>query len=230
MKNKVITFLFIIISTGLLAQDRLFKAGSYDIDINSEQVDCTLEFNSDSTYEVLLSIQETEDQVYCAILSYGHYSCSKKQLILHDDYYGFDWYLSFEDGDVVKVDRGYSFLNEVKIVDYQSYVNDIHKGFDSNFRSQLRNIEKNRKEKPIRLGKYNDPQEHYSLTIGNYGIYQLFLKDIILSEGLWKQKDNILILHDAHVNFVFAMILKDGTLYSISIPGEFGGTRLSFAE
>lgn len=230
MKNKVITFLFIIISTGLLAQDRLFKAGSYDIDINSEQVDCTLEFNSDSTYEVLLSIQETEDQVYCAILSYGHYSCSEKQLILHDDYYGFDWYLSIEDGDVVKVDRGYSFLNEVKIVDYQSYVYDIHKGFDSNFRSQLRNIEKNRKEKPIRLGKYNDPQEHYSLTIGNYGIYQLFLKDIILSEGLWKQKDNILILHDAHVNFVFAMILKDGTLYSISIPGEFGGTRLSFAE
>jgi len=230
MANKIICFLFLLISTGLFAQDQLFKAGSYYIDINSEQVFCELVLDSDHYFELTLCFHETEDQVFCAILSYGHYSCSEKQLTLHDDYYGFVWNLAIENGDVVKVNRGYSFLNEKKIIDYHSYVDGTHKGFGGDFGSQLKYIIKNEKEKQVQLGNYYDPQERYSLILGNFGIYQLFLKDIMVSEGLWKQKDNILLLHDAHANFIFAMTLKGGTLFSISIPGEFGGTRLVFAE
>lgn len=210
----------------LYSENQQLPTGKYLIDMESEQVACELLIGTDHTYEVRLSVLDTEDIVWCAILSNGHYSSSKDNLLLHDDHYSFNWELSISD-NLVNVSHGYCFLNKKRILSYQKENVDIlppNKEYLNRINTQIEKYIVQQDNPHVELCQYEDRNHHYTLAIENNGGYHLYLKDILVSEGKWSQQDNILVLHDMQLDHDFTMAVGNRTLLSIGIPGEFGGT------
>ena len=229
-KKQILSFKFIspdvetIIDEDALENQKI-NIGKYQIDINSKQVDCELKISSDSTYEIQLCFQATEDIVNCAILSYGHYSIANELLYLHDDFYGYDWDISFSDNGV-SVGRGYAFLNG-KAMKYQNETVEVLPPDDNYLartRAQFDMFVTHQNNPQFVTGQYEGQNHEYLLRIDDIGKYQLYLKDVLLSEGSWSRQDNILILHDVQLNYDFKIAIGNESLLTLGIPGEFGGT------
>lgn len=206
--------------------------GDYQIDINSEQVNCELRLGSDFSYEIQLCFQETEDMVCCAILSYGHYSCSNEHLILHDDFFDYDWEL-FIKNNIIKTDCGFSFLDRKRIVNYNNEnvkVVPPDKDYLNKIKSTINSFSTEQGNPQISPGHYEDLNQHHVLYIESNGDFQLYLKDVPLSNGHWKQQNKVLVLHDKQLNHDFTLAIGNGKLMSNGIPGEFGGTMLQTTE
>ena len=206
--------------------------GEYQIDINSNQVNCELIINSDQTYEIQLCFQATDDMVNCAILSYGHYSIANELLYLHDDFYDYDWEISLND-HVVSVGHGYAFLNGRTIKKYQNEIVKVLPPTDDNLartRAQIDLFVTHQNNPQLVAGQYEDQNHYYLLRINEPGRYQLFFKDVLLSEGYWSQQDNVLTLHDINLNYDFKIAIGNESLMSLGIPGEFGGTKFTLAK
>ena len=203
------------------------NTGKYQINIESEQVNCELNISPDSTYEIQLCFQETEDMVYCAVLSYGHYSYTNEQLVLHDDYYNFDWNIFIRDKTLIKVNQGYAFLDGKRIVDYQNENVRIlppSENYQNAIKSAIYRFKAQQDNPQLIPGQYEDQNQRYLLKIENDGSYLLFLKDMLLSKGSWNRQNNDLIFNDDDLNHNFTMAIGNRTLLSMGIPGEFGGT------
>lgn len=227
MKNPII-LLFII----LCSAKTPLNTGRYEISINSEQVNCELRLGSDYSYEIQLCFQETEDMVCCAILSYGHYSCSNEHLNLHDDYYDYDWELDIKN-NIIKTGCGFSFLDRKRIVNYYNEnvkVVPPDKDYLNKIKSTINLFSTEQGTPQITSGHYEDMNQYYVLYLGSSGDYQLYLKDVPLSNGQWKQQNKVLVLHDKQLNHDFTLAIGNGKLMSNGIPGEFGGTMLQTTE
>ena len=211
----------------ICSENQHFLTGKYQINIESEQVNCELNISPDSTYEIQLCFQETEDMVYCAVLSYGHYSYTNEQLVLHDDYYNFDWNIFIRDKTLIKVDQGYAFLDGKRIVDYQNENVRIlppSEIYQNAIKSAINRFKAQQDNPQLIPGQYEDQNQRYLLKIENDGSYLLFLKDMLLSKGSWNPQNNDLIFNDDDLNHNFTMAIGNRTLLSMGIPGEFGGT------
>ena len=53
----------------------------------------------------------------------------------------------------------------------------------------------------------------------------MMITDCVLKAILWRQQDNSLLLHDNSLDIDFVVILENGTLISLCIPGNFGSIR-----
>lgn len=195
--------------------------GRYQIDVESDQVSCELVINPDHTYELLLEIQETNNTVFCTTISKGHFNSFKEQLILHDDFCDLEMELSISNY-VIKMEHGFSFLDGKKVVNFNSEVTSFQ-SLNDDFSLRLKRDINLQKSKPVSIGQYEDQDQRYSLIINGDGSYQLLLKDILLSEGLWRQQENSLFLRDYSLDIDFVVIHENGTLISSCIPGDFGG-------
>ena len=210
----------------------MIKERIYEIDINSDQVDCELRISTDLSYEIWLSYQATDDIVNVAVLSYGHYSSSDGQMILHDDYYNYDWVVSIKE-NVINVSCGFAFLNRKVVLKYHDeFVNvtspdDIYLG---RIKAQIDTFIAQQDNPQIVAGQYEDQNHNYVLQINNDGKYQLYLKDVLLSEGNWGQQDKLLILHDVQLNHDFSIAIGNKTLLSLGVPGDFGGTLFTLIK
>ena len=121
--KKYLSILLLLLScVSLWAQ---MNPGDYSIDIESGSVWCGLTLTSDETYQITLDCNETEDIVYSAVLSLGHYTCEEERLILHDDYYDYDMDLSIID-NVISVNQGFIFLNNKSIEIYNQQPSNIY--------------------------------------------------------------------------------------------------------
>lgn len=206
--------------------------GTYEIDINSNLVNCELIINSDHTYEIQLCFQATDDMVNCPVLSYGHYSTANNSLYLHDDFYDYDWELSIIE-NVVNVGGGYALLDGKAVLNYRNETVEVlppNDDYLAKIKARIDTFITGQNDLPLVAGLYEDQNHDYSLRINDTGKYQLYLKDALLSDGDWSQKDNILILHDTHLNHDFQIAIGNGSLMSLGIPGEFGGTILTLIK
>lgn len=204
----------------------------YEIDINSNQVDCEMIINSDQTYEIRLCFQATEDMVNCAVLSYGHYSTTNESLYLHDDFYNYDWELSLIN-NAVSIGSGYAFLNGRAILNYRNETVKVlppNDDYLAKIKAQTDMFINSQNNPRLVAGQYEDQNHGYLLRIKDIGRYQLYLKDVLLSEGDWGKQDNILVLHDVHLNHDFKIAIGNGSLMSLGFPGEFGGTKLTLIK
>lgn len=202
------------------------NTGIYEIDINSDQVDCELRISSDLTYEICLSYQATEDIVNVAVLSFGHYSTSDEQLFLHDDYFNYDWVVFIKD-NVISVGHGYSFLNGRDVLQYHDEIVKIvppDNVYLGRIKAQVDRFFDQQDYQQIVAGQYEDQNHDNALIIKNDGKYELYLKDVLLSEGDWSQQDNLLVLHDIQLNHNFTFAIGNRSLLSLGIPADFGGT------
>ena len=227
MKYIFILFLLII---GF--ENKKINIGKYQIDINSKQVDCELKISSDSTYEIQLCYQATEDIVNCATLSFGHYSIANESLHLHDDFYNYDWEISLID-KVISVGRGYAFLNGKTIMKYQNDIVEVllpNDNYLARTRAQIDMFVTRQNNPQLVAGQYEDQNHGYLLRIDDIGRYQLHLKDVLLSKGDWCQQDSVLILHDIQLNYDFKIAIENESLLSLGIPGEFGGTKFTLTK
>lgn len=214
-----------------LANQKAYR-GIYEIDINSNQVDCELRISPDHTYEIQLCYQATEDIVSCAVLSYGHYSTANNSLYLHDDFYDYDWELSIIE-NVVNVGGGYALLDGKAVLNYRNETVEVlppNDDYLAKIKEQTDIFITGQNNPRLAEGLYRDQNHDYLLRINDIGTYQLYLKDALLSDGDWSQKDNILILHDTHLNHDFQIAIGNGSLMSLGIPGEFGGTKLTLIK
>lgn len=213
--------------------NQAIKTGQYYIDIGSKTVDCKLVLSSDNSYMITLSFLETEDILFNAVLSQGHYSIIGNQLTLHDDYYNYDWIIAMNNNKILVV-QGYAFLNNKKIVDYWEDSVIIHspdEDFLNRNRSSLKLFIRSQQGNPLVIpGQYEDINQHYLLTLNNDGEYQLYIKDILVSEGNWNQHNSTLMLNDIRLNYSFSMAIGNGELRSIGIPGEFGDTKFEIIK
>lgn len=80
------------------------------------------------------------------------------------------------------------------------------------------------------LGVYSDTRELYSLKIGKLNRYQLFFKDVLISQGVWKQRANLLLLCDKALGYVLSLALGKNEMIGIKIPGELGGPFFTFSS
>lgn len=213
--------------------NQAIKTGQYYIDIGSKTVDCKLVLSSDNSYMITLSFLETEDMLFNAVLSQGHYSIIGNQLTLHDDHYGYDWIISIKNNKI-QVVQGYVVLNNKKIVDYQdknvTIISPNEDYLNRNISSIILFIKAQQGTPIIISGQYEDPNQRYLLKIDNKGGYQLYIKDILVSEGGWSQHNNTLMLNDSQLNYSFSMAIGNGDLMSMGIPGEFGGTKFEIIK
>ncbi len=221
-------YIFTFVLLLLFFDNQMINTGKYQIDIKSEQVNCELIIGPEYTYEIQLCFQETDDMVYCAVLSFGHYSYSNEQLMLHDDYYNYDWNIIMRDYTLIKAGHGFAFLDGKRIMDFhdesvkilppsENYLNAI--------KSEINKF-KTQRDNPILIpGQYEDQNQCYLLKLESDGKYQLFLKDVLLSEGSWTRQNKTLVLHDHQLNHNFTMAIGNRALVSMGIPGEFGGTK-----
>lgn len=226
--NYIFTIVLLLYGFG----NQMINIGKYQIDINSNQVDCELKICSDDTYEIQLCFQATDDMVNCAILSYGHYSIANELLYLHDDFYDYDWEISFSD-NTVNVGRGYAFLNGRTIMKYQNEIVEVlppNDDYLARIRAQIDLFVTHQNNPQLVAGQYEDQNHDYLLRINELGRYQLYLEDVLLSEGDWIQQDNVLILHDVHLNNDFKIAIGNESLLSLGIPGEFGGTKFTLTK
>lgn len=208
------------------------EIGEYVIDINSKQVDCELRIASDFTYEICLDFHETDDIVYSALLSYGHYSTNNEQLILHDDYYDFDWDILIR-SNAIGVGRGYAFLDGKRILEYHSEnaeVSTPDKNYLSRNKVLIDNFIAQQNNAQLVVGQYKDQNHRYTIILEDGGRYLMYLKDVLLLEGIWRQQDNNVVLHDDRLNHDFTMAIGNEKLLSLGIPGEFGGTMFTLIK
>ena len=206
--------------------------GEYVIDINSKQVDCELRIGSDFTYEICLGFHETDDIVYSAVLSCGHYSTANEQLILHDDYYDFDWDIHIK-SNVISVGRGYAFLDGKRVQEYHSEnveVSPPDKNFLSRNKVLIDSFIAQQDNPQLVVGRYKDQNHRYTIVLEDGGRYLMHLKDVLLLEGVWSQQDNNVVLHDDRLNRDFTMAIGNEKLLSLGIPGEFGGTMFTLIK
>lgn len=212
--------------------EKKIYTGKYQIDINSNQVDCELIINSDHTYEIQLCFQATDDMVNCAVLSYGHYFTANDSLYLHDDFYGYDWKLSLIN-NAVSIGSGYVFLDGRAILNYRNETVKVlppNDDYLAKIKAQTDMFINSQNNPRLVAGQYEDQNHGYLLRIKDIGRYQLYLKDVLLSEGDWGKQDNILVLHDVHLNHDFKIAIGNGSLMSLGFPGEFGGTKLTLIK
>lgn len=202
--------------------------GKYQIDIESEQVNCELIIGPEYTYEIQLCFQETDDMVYCAVLSFGHYSYSNEQLMLHDDYYNYDWNIIMRDYTLIKAGHGFAFLDGKRIInvhDESVMILPPSENYLNAIKSEINKFKTQRNNPKLIPGQCEDQNQRYLLKLESDGKYQLFLKDVLLSEGSWTRQNKTLVLHDHQLNHNFTMAIGNRELVSMGIPGEFGGTK-----
>lgn len=222
MKPLSILFLLTVLCFG----NQKINTGIYEIDINSDQVDCELRISSDLTYEICLSYQVTEDIVNVAVLSFGHYSISDEKMFLHDDYFNYDWDVFIKD-NVISVGHGYAFLNGKDVLQYHDEIVKIvppDNVYLGRIKAQVDSFFSQQDNPQIVTGQYEDQNHDNVLIIKNDGKYQLHLKDVLLSEGDWSQQDDLLVLHDIQLNHDFTFAIGNRSLLSLGIPADFGGT------
>lgn len=208
------------------------NTGIFEIDINSEQVDCELIINSDFTYEILLSYQMTKDILHDVVLSYGRYSVLDEQLILHDDYYNYEWNVYIKDNKII-VARGFVFLDGKTVSKYRNESIEITPPNDEylgRIKAQIDWFLSQQDNPQMVAGQYEDQNHDNVLIINNDGKYQLYLKDVLLSEGHWNQKDNLLVLHDIQLNHDFNFAIGKRSLLSLGVPGDFAGTLFDLTK
>ena len=224
MNNKTfLSCLLLLLScVSLWAQ---MNPGDYSIEIESGSVWCGLTLTSDETYQITLDCNETEDIVYSAVLSLGHYTCEEERLILHDDYYDYDMDLSIID-NVISVNHGFTFLNHKSIEIYSQQPSNIYPPSDDFLNQRKREIESftdNNDLPELLFGIYSDTNKLYSIKIGWFNCFQLYFKDVLILQGKWKQQGNMLLLYDKALGHVFSLGIGNKELVGIEIPGEFGG-------
>ena len=62
----------------------------------------------------------------------------------------------------------------------------------------------------------------YKLLLGPEGDYQVFYGDLLMSEGIWRQEGNLLVLHDQMFEQDYCLLIgKRKTLISMLLPGDY---------
>ena len=221
--KKYLSILLLLLScVRLWAQ---INPGDYSIDIESGSVWCGLTLTSNETYQITLDCNETEDIVYSAVLSLGHYTCEEERLILHDDFYDYDMDLSIID-NVISVNHGFIFLNNKSIEIYNQQPSNIYPPSDDFLNRRKREIESfmdNNNLPELLFRIYSDTNKLYSIKIGWFNCFQLYFQDVLILQGKWKQQGNMLLMYDKALGHVFSLGIGNKGLVGIEIPGEFGG-------
>lgn len=186
------------------------------------------------TYMIYLTDKITsDDDEYVIILSNGRFTQNDNKLFLTDDIENYTLVFNLKDGRLL-VDKAFCFLKDLTFcfldsID-ESRVRERSKNNEFYFSKEECNIynKKYRRKKNLNYGWYGNKYELLSCSpnyqINMDGTFVITYKKIVISEGLWQRKKNVLILTDKTLQFPLYLLIGDNCLLKkvkskyISIP------------
>ena len=152
-------------------------------------------------------------------ISYGTVSKKKGMFFLRDHYTGFETVMSR--GSSLVVNRSFPFLEGKHFVFLvkDNYTDWIHSTADNS--AQKEKVYNDSRVSPapksLQYGVYQTTYSdfEYKLKIEENGHFQLFLDNLLLSEGMWVRNGNVLELQGDGFSAPYYLLIDDGKLVGV---------------
>jgi hypothetical protein len=210
-------------------------AGVYVADF-TKKVEYYLRFSNDGQYYIDIIEHLTNDILDKRTMSIGYYIVDGKMVNLKDKVHNFQMQLNIDNDSLKMIDsfyllKGKSFGFRSTYVD--AFTLDWLKNFDSISveKDRAKYKIKNYKLFPLANGIYLSNkcvqcEFEYRLMINKDSTYNLYFKDLLISEGTWKRKGVELILYDTSLKHQFHLMIGHRVLISKLLLGDYESTVL----
>ena len=227
---KKLTNLILLLLLTCTCQRPLTMSKSYYVDVDSEEVNCRIDFYDDGKYQITFWHGD-DDTLYVTPISFGTYKIKNDVIHMKDNLCGFNMDLRMKNDSLYPI-KALDFIKKSKIACLKTRESgssdEIQDNINFTIKQREQVIKKFVKQEPsnctLTLGTYKSIYDYgtYYLTLNDDGNYVLKFKDIVVSQGFWKKKRKQLELNDIELSHKFEFYVGEGRLISKSIPGEYG--------
>lgn len=236
MKTLILIITLIFLKTNTISSQTC-DVYSYDIntkkDLSNEyylkkqdiSYSCDLRFyNSTGKYDIVFINEFSDDQIGEIVFSYGYYITQKDTIILIDQTLNYKMIL-IKNGKHIIFSKGFKWFLD------KHFIASKKEETSSNNWYNFVNIEQKKKESPknndknilLKSGIYQKGSITISIKNQHYNLY--FYKNLISSGTIQKNGNNI-VLMDTAFKEKFNLELKNNSMKSILLPGDFKGLIL----
>lgn len=191
---------------------------------NSEQdLDCNLYLKGDKYW---LELESTEDNhIFCQTISQGKVERKKQKVFLTDDFNGFASILSWHC-------RGLEVIHSFPFLRGKHFSLEKEKSIDIEWINDETNYDKRKIPNSVsvssksttllRTGCYKSIEGiffNYKLILNNNHNYQLYIYNLLFSEGIWSKEGSLLKLFISENSNPYYLFIDDNKLVSSILPG-----------
>lgn len=180
----------------------------------------------DSTYVFQIEREHTQDIIVVTTLSIGSYSLTDSQLTITDNLTNCELSFNKKDNNFIAND-GFVFFKDkifelVLYAECEEYIkNSYVSKKDYAELCELEHLyEKTEKKHNIILGTYEfeSSAESLHLNILKNNLFQYEYNDVLIMEGFWERKGNVLFLKSKGTDCVFFVLVNEGFIIG-NLPG-----------
>ncbi len=225
MKRLVLIMMLIIqIQISVFAQSLIYR-GSFGLPKQNSYIELVL---GDSEYTLKMCI-DFSDIYMSFLLSFGQrFNDEDGTQVLYDKLNGFDMLLRAEGEKGFLLEKGFSGIAPMRLTYYRDHAEFSslpEMDFDS-VRDQWERYRSQTELRDFRCGLYEIVHPGvFKLEVSEDTTYRYFVNEIVVSEGVWKRRGNLLVFHDSCLGEVFSALIEDGYLVGSCFPGEFGAGK-----
>lgn len=225
---KVLVMIFFMIIFSGFAQSQI--SSIYSFNNKDKNIDYYICFYKDGSYLIEISKNVTLDIIEVFVLSDGYYLIKDNIVIFTDRIHGYKMEMVLNKNELI-VKKSFNFLINKKFIYYE-------KNMKSKYHYNTCNINTLKLERNVYKTQNNDL---HSLEYGTYesaqgfkldifqsdiilqldNQYQLYFKDVMISNGTWNRVENELVLYDTTLNHQFYLLIGDKVLISKLLPGDY---------
>ena len=186
---------------------------------------CYLHLSDDGKFLIELVSNSSGELSYSSFLSWGVFSWNKDSLYLVDNVNGYELDFILMDGDNLIAVSGFPFMINCCFTGKRRY-----SGFfpDSSDFKKSSILEENCNtyfvEEPFHKLNYRSYYWHkyidYEISVKEDNTYRIAYGGLLLSEGKWETKGNLLIMHDDNLDCRFFAIIGDNELVAYTIDAN----------
>lgn len=233
--KRLLMSMLVLYCLAAKGQEGVYLLPNYQSDENC----CVILTLSDNRYIMEMNYMLSDDNSTLITLSIGNYSIGNCQIKLIDELFGFEMKLQYNSNLELTVVKGfYPMINSVfefsQSVTERPFMYLYDNGIQYVEKTKVKRVVKgarNEKRKHFSCGlyawgtDYGESGENvmfYSLHLDSTGYYQYrYRGGIILSEGRWRRRGNLLILQDVGMKKPIFAIVREGGIESLCLPGAY---------
>lgn len=197
------------------------------IDTNSSTI-LGIYFYNDGCFEIIMQKNISSDIISVYLLSYGNYTINQNKIVCTDLYNDFNMQFDYMGDTIVPLIcfDGFlkkNFIRESRYVYNQPFFQKIH--IQSIEQSRLTHNKCYKYENTLYNGVFAD-SEGFKLEIQKNNMYKFSFDGFLLLKGIWKRKENELVLYNSTLNHSFYILVGETVLISKILPGAYNSYLL----